>query len=407
MVYVLSIAAALLFAVGSVVQQRAAAQAPPEKALSFGLLLYLVRQRVWLAGFVSSLVGNIIASAALGMGGVALVQPLFTVRLLFALPMAAAVAKLRIPRRDWFGAVATAAGLAAFVAVGRPGRGHPLHAAGWDWLGAVVGVAVVVAALVALSRRLNAARAATVLGVSAGLLFGLQSSLTETAVRYLRTDGFLHTFLHWQPYVLVAAAIVGAMLIQSAYEMAPLPASFPTLVTAEPMTGLIIGVLVLHGTLHVGPGALVAEVAGLLVMVAGVAVLATSSVVTGQLDALQRRREEGEAYHHLVRLERELAALEGVVGDYREELSGSRDDRVVTRCVDRAEQHLLRLEELLADMDSHREAEQRTLRALPTKQRMMLAPLEQELDDRQGQICAWHDKLRREFSGLREQGVQR
>lgn len=407
MVYVLSVAAAVLFAIGSVVQQRAASHAPPEKALSFGLLLYLVRQRPWLVGFASSLVGNIIASAALGMGGVALVQPLFTIRLLFALPLAATLSKVRIPRRDWLGAVATAAGLAAFIFVGRPGRGHPLQANQWAWLAAVVGVSAVVAVLVALSRRLDAARAATVLGVGAGMLFGLQSSLTETAVRYLRTQGFLHTFLHWQPYVLVAAAIVGAMLIQSAYEMAPLPASFPTLVTSEPMTGLIIGVTVLHGSLHVGAGALAAEVTGLLVMVAGVGVLATSSIVNGQLDALQRRREEGEAYHHLVRLERELAALEGVVGDYRQELAAgaSCDNGVVARCVHRAETHLQRLDALLADMDAHRESEQRTLRELPQKQRLMLAPLEQELDERQEQIVAWHHTLHREFSGLRAQGV--
>ena len=89
-VYVLSILAALCFGAGSVVQQRAASEAPPEDVLSWRLLLWLVHRPLWLAGVAFALVGNLFAANALGRGSIALVEPLFVVRLLFALPLAAA-----------------------------------------------------------------------------------------------------------------------------------------------------------------------------------------------------------------------------------------------------------------------------------------------------------------------------
>ena len=250
-VYVLSVAAAALFAGGSVVQQRTAAQSPPERTFSAGLLLWLVRRRAWLAGVAISLVGNILAALALGKGGVALVEPLFTVRLLFALPMAAVWSRLAVPRRDWAGAVATVAGLAAFLAIGHPQRGHPLQASALSWAAALVALAALVAVVVIAARRLTAIRAAAMLAGGAGLLFGLQASLTETAIVYLHRQGVAGLLTHWQPYMVAVTALSATILIQNAFGVAPLYASFPVLVTVEPLTGLLLGVLVLGGALRV------------------------------------------------------------------------------------------------------------------------------------------------------------
>lgn len=121
-VYVLSILAALCFGVGSVVQQRAASEAPPQDVLSWRLLLWLAHRPLWLSGVAFALVGNLFAANALGRGSIALVEPLFVVRLLFALPLAAAWMRHSVPRRDWAGALATSLGLAMFVV--EIGRAH-------------------------------------------------------------------------------------------------------------------------------------------------------------------------------------------------------------------------------------------------------------------------------------------
>ena len=84
LVYLLVIVAASVVAVGEVVQQRWAAQAPPEHNLSIRLLPWLVRRPRWLAGLVASSVGNLLFATAVGSGNIGLVEAVFVVRLLFA-----------------------------------------------------------------------------------------------------------------------------------------------------------------------------------------------------------------------------------------------------------------------------------------------------------------------------------
>lgn len=133
-IYLLAFGAALCLAAGSVAQQRAAAKAPPEDMLRFSLLWWLAHQPVWLAGVALFLVGNLLSASALARASIALVEPLLTVRLLFAFPMEAAWARRSLTARDWIGALATAAGLAIFVVAGDPhqrtGR-MPRPGSGW------------------------------------------------------------------------------------------------------------------------------------------------------------------------------------------------------------------------------------------------------------------------------------
>lgn len=394
-VYVLSVTAAALFAGGSVVQQRVAAQSPPERMFSAGLLLWLVRRRAWLGGVVISVTGNVLAALALGMGGVDLVEPLFTVRLLFALPLAAVWSRVAVPRRDWAGAVAAVAGLAAFLAVGHPRRGHPLQASALSWAAALVALAALVAVAVIAARRLTAIRAAAVLAAGAGLLFGLQASLTEAAITCLRQQGVSGLLIRWQPYAVAVAALGGTILLQNAFGIAPLHSSFPFLVTVEPLTGLLLGVLVLHGALRVSPAAYAGEVGGLVVMVVGIWLLARSPLVTGQAHLLQRRRDEGLAYRVLERLEALVATMEesGAAGN------GSRGHGPArARRATQLRHALAELDGLLADMTAEHQAELDSMRKLPPRERIALAPLEQELDQRQQRLATQIDALRRELS---------
>lgn len=124
---------------------------------------------------------------------------------------------------------------------------------------------------------------------------------------YVRTvlhrQGAAGLLSHWQPYAVAAAALVATVLLQNAYGIAPLHSSFPFLVTAEPLAGLLLGVLVLHGALRASSSAYAGETGGLVVMVLGVWLLAHSRLVTGQAHLLQRRRDEAVAFHVLGRLE--------------------------------------------------------------------------------------------------------
>src|ERR1700754_3567981 len=71
----LALAAALLFALGTVLQQRAGLEAPVEGSSS-GLLVQMAKRPVWLIGILADAFGFIAQAAALGFGRLAVVQPL-------------------------------------------------------------------------------------------------------------------------------------------------------------------------------------------------------------------------------------------------------------------------------------------------------------------------------------------
>lgn len=75
------------------------------------------------------------------------------------------------------------------------------------------------------------------LAAGAGVLFALQTALMGTALRTLHTAGVLGLIDPGYAYGVVATALLGALLLQSAFEAAPLAASFPALVTTEPIAG--------------------------------------------------------------------------------------------------------------------------------------------------------------------------
>ncbi|WP_462186800.1 DMT family protein [Frankia sp. CcWB2] len=151
------------------------------------------------------------------------------------------------------------------------------------------------------------------LATAVGLLSAIQAALTSSIGHLLTTRGIDAVLVSWQPWSVVATAIVGALLLQSAYEMAPLPASLPAAVSSEPLAGVVIGVALLGGDLRLAPLALVGEVLGLAVMVTGVRTLATSPLITGQMSRLVARQAQGrlsrleeQVHHDLERLRADL-----------------------------------------------------------------------------------------------------
>jgi hypothetical protein len=313
LVYVTAIGAGLLFGIGSVVQQRVAFDAPPGMSLRPTLLWWLVRQPVWLAGVGTALVGNGLSATALSAGSVALVQPLLVSRLLFALPLSAAWARQHLVLRDWVGLLATALGLATFVAVGRPEEGAARSGSLVAWLLTAAVVAGITVTLVVVARRLQPAIEASVLGAGAGMLFGMQSGLMHTAINHLTDDGLGGLLRSPATYAVPVVAITGTLLAQSAYEMAPLHSSYPTLASVEPLAGIGIAVGVLGSTLTADPLLLGTGGVGLLIMTVGIYLLATSPLVAGQAEVLRRRKQEETAAkleesveHRLDHIERDL-----------------------------------------------------------------------------------------------------
>lgn len=283
---VLSLAAALCFALASVFQHRGVQGSTPHARRGHAIVV-VMRSPPWLLGGLADAAAVVLQYLALGRASIVLVQPLLVTGLLFALGLSAILAR-RVPTRvESVGALAIALGLAGFLVATDPGPATidagPLS---WAMLGlaalAVVGVAVLA------SRRLGRAKA-PLLGFAAGVGGGVTGAFLQAFALDVGAHGWLGSALHWEPWVLLAAGIVTLGLSQLAFSSGDLAHSLPALAVADPVTGVLVGVAVLGQPIATSPLALGAAALTLVVMAGGVVVLAPSTLPApkgGSLPAL-------------------------------------------------------------------------------------------------------------------------
>ncbi|MEV7357135.1 DMT family transporter [Kitasatospora sp. NPDC091276] len=281
-VFLLALGAACCLGLGFVLQQHAAQRAPRADLLHWRLLLDLMRMPEWLLGTGFMVCGLILSALALNQGEVSLVEPLLATNLLFAMALSRVLTRQTLGRSGWAGVLLLGLGVTAFIVAGRPtGGGAPAgELRHWLVVGTVVGLTLL---LVSLARRLPLFEEATLLALAAGLLYGLQDALTRTTTQRLDHSGLDAVLRSWQPYAVVAAGVVGLLLVQSAFEAAPLRMSLPALTAAQPLSGIACAVGFLGDRLRVTPGALAWQSVGLLAIVVGVIVIGRHPAMPGSV----------------------------------------------------------------------------------------------------------------------------
>jgi drug/metabolite transporter (DMT)-like permease len=279
-VLLLAVGAACCLGLGFVLQQHAAQRAPRADLLHWRLLLDLLRMPEWLAGLASMVTGLVLSAAALSKGSVSAVEPLLATNLVFAMGLASVLTRQRLGPSGWGGVLLVGLGVTAFILAGDPRAGGTPAGELRHWLvvGVVAGLGLL---LVSMAKRLPLFEEATVLALAAGLLYGLQDALTRATASRIDTGGIRAALNHWEPYAVFALGAVGLLLVQSAFEAAPLRMSLPALTAAQPLTGIICAVAFLGDRLRVTPGALAWEVVGLLAMVVGVVVIGRHPAMPG------------------------------------------------------------------------------------------------------------------------------
>ncbi|MEV0093049.1 DMT family transporter [Streptomyces sp. NPDC050738] len=272
LVLALAVSAACCLGFGFVLQQNAAARAPLSDFLSWRLLLDLVRVPRWLAGIGLMICGMVLGALALGWGEVSLVEPLLATNLLFAMALSRWQTGQSLGRQGWGGLALLAGGVTAFIVAGQPHGSVAVAGPTRHWLiiGVVAGVALL---LTVYAKRSRLGAGATLLSLAAGLLYGLQDALTRVSGQRFSRGGLFDLVTTWQPYAVVVLGITGLVLVQSAFETAPLRMSLPALTAAQPLAGIVCGVGFLGDRLRTDVGALAWEAAGLAAIVAGIVAL--------------------------------------------------------------------------------------------------------------------------------------
>ncbi|HWB67073.1 MAG TPA: DMT family transporter [Mycobacteriales bacterium] len=297
LVFLLSFAASLCFAAGFVLQYHEAHEAPDRLFLSPKLLVELAHHKVWLAGIAVMFIGNGLQASALGVGSLAVVEPILTTSLLFALPLSAAWRRERLQRQEWLGAFLVSAGLGVVLGVGSPTTGHSTMSSPM-WLLVVLASCGGAQLMVSLGRRSRwPAPRAALIGCAAGVLFGLQDVLTGFCMHDLSHHGWLVTLTSWQFYLLIVIGAYGLVLMQSAYKAGPLTAGLPTIAVGEPVAGMLIGVFALNEQLNASTAAVTVEILAAVVMVLGTWMLGRSPLVCGSHHPSRLRRLEAKLLH--------------------------------------------------------------------------------------------------------------
>ncbi|MDQ2753938.1 MAG: DMT family transporter [Actinomycetota bacterium] len=272
-----ALGSSLFYAVASVLQQKSASAEDNAHSLRLGLLTRLIQNPVWLLGVVADVAGFALQFIALGHGTLVVVQPLLVSGLLFALPIGAKWAGLRLHWQDWASAVAVCVGLSVFLTVARPAAGHNnVHVRIWVLL--LTSATVVTAVLVVAALRSSPRRKAVFLSGAAGVIYGVAAALAKTS-SHLLSRGVLHMLTHWQPYVLAVAGIVGMLVAQSAFQSGALDASLPTMTVVDPVVSIVIGAVAFGESIDSGLLESSSEILALLVMAIGVFILARSKAV--------------------------------------------------------------------------------------------------------------------------------
>jgi drug/metabolite transporter (DMT)-like permease len=286
MVYLLALGAACLFALGSVLQQKGTLAVPAAEG-DPRFLAQILRRPVWLAGAACQAGGWVLQAAALDRGSLAVVQALAATSLVIALPLGARLTGQHITWRVALGAFAIVIGTAVFV-VAAPSTGAGSTPSASAWWAAATASALTMAVLFGVGRRRSGASRALLFGSAAGVGFALQGAVTKVFVTLIGT-GISALLSSWTTYVLIASALVGFALQQSALKTGALAPALAASNSVTLFASVVLGVTVFGESIaHEHHGSAPAVV-GLAVALAGI-VLVAGGTARAAADGRARER---------------------------------------------------------------------------------------------------------------------
>lgn len=241
----LALIAAAIFALSTVLQQHGGLKAPPLSVRHPGSFLHLAGQRTWLIGMALLIPGWILQAMALDRGRVAVIQPMFTLTIVFALPLGRWLTKQVVTRGQVLAACVVVLGLSVFIIVGDPAGGRT-DAPTWEWFVAIAVIAAFCAAALLLGAEDRPSLRAGAYGTVAGVLSGLGATLAKPTVEELHSGGVGGVLSDWTVYVLAVAGLLGVVLLQVALQTGQLAPAVATSSVANPLVGVLLGIILLQ-----------------------------------------------------------------------------------------------------------------------------------------------------------------
>ncbi|HEX6931158.1 MAG TPA: DMT family transporter [Streptosporangiaceae bacterium] len=274
--YALAFLAAIVNAVGDVLNRKASRDAPANLAFRFKLFADLLRRRAWIAAAVLMLASFILAAAALGTGELATVQLIVILELPLTLLGSTLFLGGQLQARDWTAIVAMTAGVIGLLVLINPRPGHGVTVPAVVWLaGSAANLAVIAGLYLAAKAQRRPAVRSALLGMASGFGYGLTAAFTKGMADQFTGQGVGGVLSSWQLYACGATGLVSTWLLQNAYHAGTLAAAQPGITLIDPVIATVWGAVAFGE--HVRQGwILVLAVLPLAALTAGVLALSRS-----------------------------------------------------------------------------------------------------------------------------------
>jgi drug/metabolite transporter (DMT)-like permease len=263
----------------NVIAQHVASIGNPQKSSGWRLVAYLVKNPLWLSGWIALAGGFVFQALALNAGQLSVVQPLLVTELVFALVLRRVWLHQSIRGVTWSAAVMTCLSLAVFLGTSEPQGGHttPTSHVWAAAIGATVGAAAV---LTLLGMRGTPTRRAALLATATATMWALVATFIKTFTDTLSQFGVAGLFLHWPVYALAAAGLGTEILQQATIHVGPLSVSQPLLVIVDPIVSIALSVWIFDEYFTESALRLTLGSVGLVAMCVSVAVLTRTAPAT-------------------------------------------------------------------------------------------------------------------------------
>ena len=272
------VASAVVYGTSIVVQHRTAQQhAGDTGQASAAGLLALARNPVWWMAIGGDVLGFLLQIIALSLGPVVVIQPLVVLMLPVSLVVSWAMGGHRPTRGDLLGVLGVLGGLGVFLAlIGVPSPGRVPRP---RVIGLAIGIVITAGAFVAgwATGRAQALRGA-LYGAVAGMYFGALAVMVDAASDRISEAGFSGALSSARGTVPLTGVLIlgagGIVLTQMSFQVGTLKATLPANLATDPLTGVVLGIVLLHERIPFSAAHLIAYLLCFAAVVAGAVRLA-------------------------------------------------------------------------------------------------------------------------------------
>jgi fumarate reductase subunit D len=267
----------------AVTLQHIASTSDVGKSSGWKFVKYLLRNPLWLLGWLA-LCGSLIFQAlALHFGPLSLVQPILVTELILALVLRQFWIRQSIRGVTWLAAVVTGVGLATFLVAASPHGGSFLPRSS-AWTVPSIVCITVIALLIALAQRGSPARRAALFASATAVMWALEATFIKATTDTISALGFGGMFTRWPVYALIVGGIVGLLCEQAALHVGPLSISQTFIVIVDPVVSVALGMWLYRERLHHGALHITIGVVAFTVMCVGVVALTRTAPASMKSD---------------------------------------------------------------------------------------------------------------------------